>query len=307
RFQWPGETLVHTSLLVKELVNDRLCVCQEHLSNTDHSLPLLQPAIGVGSTFEGWCPFREHEAIYSLLVPLKAPHGYAFHLELVTTEEMPAKDSRICVELQCTRTQEQMLDKNMLCFVHHREEEITSQRPSLLSTLCTGSYLDVQKIALCFQDLVRLTWAALPQWHHYRMNVLPSCRSCNLQLTKASGKPFYVKVMFGVQQGDSDIFLSSQTTDAIFFPSTMWPESYAVAQEKIFRQMARQAPHGSFHRECLHVCARFVLGTGFSISIMKAVVMHLLVTISLEKWHRRDFLQRLEDIMYYLHYCLEEQ
>ncbi|KAK4822468.1 hypothetical protein QYF61_015474 [Mycteria americana] len=61
------------------------------------------PAVRVGSAFEGWSP-HEDDAVYQLLVPLHPLLGYAFHLDLGTVEEMPARDSCICMEMERTRT-----------------------------------------------------------------------------------------------------------------------------------------------------------------------------------------------------------
>ncbi|NXO53424.1 IPIL1 protein, partial [Aramus guarauna] len=302
--QWPVQNLAYRSSVVQELVGDLFLLFEDLFPNS--FFPVLQPAIGVGSTFEGWCP-HEDDAVYHMLVPFKAPRGHAFHLELGTTGDRPAKHSCIRVELECTCTNEQLVD-NMLCFLHHSEEELKKkQGPSLLHTLCTGSYLDVKKTVRCFQKFVRLAWVVLPQSRRYRMRVLPSSRSCKLQLTSASRRTFFLEMIFGVQQGDSDVFLSSQNTEAIYTSSTTWPESYAVAEVKFFTYIARQVPRDSFHLKCLQLCARILVGTGFSTYAFKTAVMHLLNTIPLSGWRRRDFLLRLEDIMRYLRYCLEEK
>ncbi|NWY54027.1 IPIL1 protein, partial [Chionis minor] len=285
--------------LVEELVGDLLGVLQEFLANS--LFPLLQPAVGVGSTFEGWSP-NEDQAVYRLLVPLRPPHGHAFHLELGTSREILAKGSRVRVELECTCTWEQLVE-NTPCFLHYPEEELR-RKPSLLSTLCSGSYLDVQKTARWLQNLVRSAWLLVPQSRHYNMKVLPSSRSCKLQLTNIAGVTLCVELLFGVQQGSSDIFLSSQAREAIFTPSTMWPESYAVAEAKFFRHMAL---HDTCHLKCLQVCTRILMGTGFSNYIMKTVVMHLLNTIPPSRWSREEFLLWLQHIMEYLHGCLEEK
>ncbi|XP_075008570.1 inositol 1,4,5-trisphosphate receptor-interacting protein-like 1 [Calonectris borealis] len=304
RIQWPVQNLAYRSLVVEELVGDLLRVFQELLSNS--FFPVLQPAIGVRSAFEGWSP-RKEDVIYHLLVPLEPPRGHAFHLELGTVGERPAKDSYVRVELECTCRREQ-LGENMLCFLHHPEEELRrNQGPSLLGTLCTGSCLDVQKTARWLQNLVGSAWVEVPQWHHFDMKVLPSSRSCKLQLTDASRRTLFVEMMFGVRQGHSDIFVSSQSTEADFTPSTMWSESYAVAEVKFFRHVARDALRNSFHLRCLQLCARIMLGTGFSTCILKTAVMHLLTTVPLSHWGRRDFLQRILDIMGYLRHCLEEK
>ncbi|XP_075609157.1 inositol 1,4,5-trisphosphate receptor-interacting protein-like 1 [Balearica regulorum gibbericeps] len=302
--QWPMQNLSYRSRVVQELVGDVFLLFEDLFPNS--FFPVLQPGIRVGSTFEGWSP-HEDDAVYCMLVPLKAPRGHAFHLELGTTGDRPAKDSCIRVELECTCTNEQLVD-NMLCFLHHSEEELKrNQGPSLLHTLCTGSYLDAEKTVRCFQKFVRLAWVVLPQSRRYHMKVLPSSRSCKLQLTSASRRTLFVEMIFGVQQGDSDIFLSSQTSEDIYPSSTTWPESYAVAEVKFFSYLARQAPHDSFHLKCLQLCACILGSTGFSTYTFKTAVMHLLITIPLSEWRRRDFLLRLEDIMQYLHCCLEKK
>ncbi|NXR05547.1 IPRI protein, partial [Sagittarius serpentarius] len=97
------------------------------------------------------------------------------------------------------------------------------------------------------------------------------------------------------------------STETIFTPSTTWPESYAVAEVKFFRHMATQAPHNSFHLKCLQACTRILVGTGFSTYALKTVVMHLLTTIPLSSWRRKDFMLRMQGIMRYLRCCLEEK
>ncbi|NWS48311.1 IPIL1 protein, partial [Probosciger aterrimus] len=273
---------------------------------TSTFFPEIEAAIGVDSAFECWSP-HEDDAVYCLLVPLKPPHGHAFHLELGMAGQVLATDSCIHVELVCTCMTEETVG-DMLCFLHDPEDLLRkNQKPSLLHTLCTGSYLDVQKTALWFQDLVRSSWECVSQSRRYRMKVLPSSRSCKLQLTRVSGRTLLVEMMLGVQQGDSDIFMSSQATEALFTPSTTWSLSYAVAEAKFFWLMAREVPHDSCHFSCLQLCTRMLGGIGFSSYVLKTVMMHLLTTIPLAGWRRRDFLLRLEDIMRYLRCCLEEK
>ncbi|NXC19128.1 IPIL1 protein, partial [Corythaeola cristata] len=93
----------------------------------------------------------------------------------------------------------------------------------------------------------------------------------------------------------------------IFTPSTMWPESYAVAEAEFFRYMPRGAPHNSCHRKCLQVCARILVGNAFSTSTLKTVVMHLLTVLPVSCWRRRHLLPRLQDIMRYLRRCVEDR
>ncbi|NXP11082.1 IPIL1 protein, partial [Thinocorus orbignyianus] len=291
----------HKHGVVEELVNNLFSVFQARLS--DRLFLVLQPAIRVGSPFEGWSPCGD-DAVYCLLVPLKPPRGHALHLERDTAGELLAKN-RVHVVLECTCTRDQRV-QNMLCLVHEAEQALKTNRDSsLLSTLCTDSYLDVQKIGSWFQDLVCSAWEVMPQSHCYSMEVLPSHRSCKLQLTNASGGSFLVEMLFGVQQGDSDVFLSSQVTEGIFTPNTVWTESYAVAEAKFFKHMAKQAPHDTFHLKCLQLCASILKGTGFDTYIMKTVVMHLLNTTPPASWRRK--LLQLQDIMWSLRSSLEEK
>ncbi|XP_014805984.1 PREDICTED: inositol 1,4,5-trisphosphate receptor-interacting protein-like 1 [Calidris pugnax] len=300
---WAMKSVAYKCRVAEELVSDLLAIFQARLANS--FFPVLEPAIGVGSTFEGWSPCG-HGVVYCLLVPLKPPRGHTFHLELGSVEGMPAK-SHIRVQLDCTCMRDQHVE-NMLCFVHQPKEALRrNQDSSLINNLCTGLYLDAQKIALWFQSMVSSAWAEMPQWHHYSMKVLPSHRSCKLLLMTASKRSLFVEVIFGVQEGNSDIFLSSQATEAIFTLGTMWTESYAVAEAKFFRHMAMQAPQDTFPLKCLQLCAGILVGTGFSTYTFKTIVMHLLNTLPLESWGRREFLLRLQDIMWYLHSSLEEK
>ncbi|NXI35728.1 IPIL1 protein, partial [Galbula dea] len=301
RTRWPLKGLAKRSQIVKKVVDDLLHVLQLDLSNS--FLPVLQPAIGVGSAFEGWSP-SDDEPVYRLLVPLKPPHGYSFCLELGKTGEMPSKECHICVDLECICS-----NNKTTCIVHHPVKELRKRHEglSLRNTLCTGSYLDVQKTARWIQGLVRSAWGRVPHSQHYKMKMLPSKNSCKMQLTNASKETLTVELIFGVQQGNSDIFLCSQTPEAVVNSSTTWPMSCAVAEAKLFRQIATKAPRGSFHLECLHACTRILVGTSFSTSMLKTVVMHLLTTIPLGAWRKKDFVLRLEDIMQYLHGCLQEK
>ncbi|KAM6360337.1 LOW QUALITY PROTEIN: inositol 1,4,5-trisphosphate receptor-interacting protein-like 1 [Alca torda] len=299
----PVQNLASECLTVKELVGNFILVFRALLSNS--LFPELQSAIGVGSAFEGWSP-HEEDVIYRVLMPMKAPRWHAFHLELCSPGATQARNFCIRVEQECTCMREQLVG-DILCFLHHPEEELRrNQNTSLLRTLCTGSYLDVQKTARWFHQLVKAAWAALPQVTSCRLKMMPFNRSCKFQV-KADQKRLIIEIMPGVQQGDSDIFVTSQSTEAIFTPSTMWTESYAVAEVKFFSHMTRQAPRDTFHLKCLQLYSRILVGTGFSDYTLKTVVMHLLTTIPLSSWSRREFVMRLQDIMRYLRSCLEEK
>ncbi|NXQ25091.1 IPIL1 protein, partial [Alaudala cheleensis] len=305
RFQLSVPKLASRTRVVQELLTDLLQV--SHGLFSDSFFPVLEPAIGVGSAFEGWSPHKEEDVVYCMFVPLKPPHGYAFHLEPDTLQEMPQTSMRIRVELVCTCTGEQP-DQNMLCFLHPSEEELNrNQVASLLHTLCTGPYLDGEKVALWFQTFVISAWSAVPQSHRYSMKVIPSCRSCKMKLMKASGRSLFVELVFSVQQGDSDIFLSSQPTEDQLPPSTTWLVSYAVAEAKFFRHVSMQAPPQSCHLKCLRLSARLLEGSGLSSYALKTTVMHLLTLIPLSEWQHRYLLMRVDDVMHYLRCCLEEK
>ncbi|NXC60728.1 IPIL1 protein, partial [Aleadryas rufinucha] len=285
--------------VVTDLMDKLTHIFGQGLSNSFYPVP--QQAIGVGSTFEGWSP-RAEDVVYCVLVPLSPPPGHAFHLEL-DTAGMPQRYFYVRVELLCTCTREQ-LGENMLCFLHHPEEELRGEQdPSLLHTLCTGSYLDVEKTVHWFYRFVRVAWLLLPQSCHWRLTLQPSGRSCKFQLSKDK-ESFMVEMIFGVRQGDSDIFVGSQPTE-VGIPSTTWLETYAVAEAKFFRHISRQAPHDSWHCQCLQLLTHILMGVGFSSYTLKTVVMHLLNTVPLTRWRRRDFQQRLVDILKYLRCSLK--
>ncbi|NXJ18114.1 IPIL1 protein, partial [Dicrurus megarhynchus] len=275
--------------------------------SSNHSYPVLQQSIGVGSVFEGWSP-HTGGAFYQVLVPLSAPAGHAFHLEPDTGAKMPGRNFRVRVDLECTCVREQLGDNSTLCFLHHCKEELSrKQEPSLLDTLCTGPYLDVEKTACWLYRLVRAEWLLLPQSSH-RLNLmfLPSSRSCKMQLSNGEGS-LVVEVQFGVRQGNSDIYVSSQPPEVHFMPSTTWRETYAVAEANFFRLVARRAPQDSWHCKCLQFLALIAMDTGFPTYALKTVVMHLLNTRPLSQWSRRDFLKRSVDIVDYLRCSLAKK
>ncbi|NWQ70566.1 IPIL1 protein, partial [Neopipo cinnamomea] len=289
--------------MTSDVMDIFISVFEHILSNSLYPMP--QRAIGVGSAFEGWCPWEE-DVVYSVLVPLTPPPGHTFHLEMDTSGQLPGRNFYVRVEPVCTCTREQQ-DENVLCFLHHPEEEQRrNEEPNFLNTLCSGSYLDVEKTARWFYQLVRAVWVILPHSHTWQLVLLPSSRSCKFKMTRGT-QSFTIEIFFAVQQGDSDIYVSSQHTEALFTPSTMWPETYAVAEMKFFRHIARQAPRDSWHLRCLQLLAYALLGIGFSTYTLKTIVMHLLNTIPVSRWGRRYILQQLEDSIEYLRCSLLEK
>ncbi|RLV62361.1 hypothetical protein DV515_00019395 [Chloebia gouldiae] len=110
-------------------------------------------------------------------------------------------------------------------------------------------------------------------------------------------------MLFGVQRGDSAVFVSSQPREA-YTPSTTWPESYAVAEVEFFKYIARQAPPDSLHLKCLQFFSRLVLGFSFSTYAMKTIVMHILNVTPVSTWRRRHLRKRLVFIRDSLHVCV---
>uniref|UniRef100_A0A8C5IIB2 IPIL1 protein n=1 Tax=Junco hyemalis TaxID=40217 RepID=A0A8C5IIB2_JUNHY len=221
--------------VITDLMDKLIRIIGQGLSNSFY--PVLQQAIRVGSGFEGWSSCTQ-DVVYCMLVPLSPPPGHAFHLELDTAGVLQRK---FCVRVEqlCTCTRER-LGEDMLCFLHHPEEELRrKQDPSLLHTLCTGSYLDVKKTVIWFCQFMRIAWMLLPQSLHWHLVFQPCSRSCKFVLKKDE-EIFAAEVIFGVQQGDSDIFVSSQPAEA-GIPSTTWLETHAVAEAKFFQHISRQA------------------------------------------------------------------
>ncbi|KAF1495672.1 Inositol 1,4,5-trisphosphate receptor-interacting protein-like 1, partial [Pygoscelis antarcticus] len=143
---------------------------------------------------------HENSIAYCLLVFLRPPPGHSFSLELDTMGQLPARHSSIRVVLECMCSRGQLL-ADTLCFLHHPNDKLLRDRSSsLLRTLCTRSYLDVEKIACWVQLLVRSAWLLLPQSHHCQLTVLPSSRSCRFQLTGTSKVNICTEMIFAVQQ-----------------------------------------------------------------------------------------------------------
>ncbi|NXQ28252.1 IPIL1 protein, partial [Alaudala cheleensis] len=285
--------------LIRDLMDKLIHIFAQGLSNSSYPVP--QEAIGVGSAFEGWSP-QAQDLVYHVLVPLSPPPGHAFHVEL-DTAGMLQRNLCVCVGLLCTCTREQ-LGQDMLCFLHHPEDKLRrKQEPSLLHTLCTGTYLDVEKTVQWFHQFLRVAWLLLPQSHCWRFMVQPSSHSCKFRLSRDE-ESFTAEIIFAVHQGDSDIFVGSQPAE-VGLPNTTWLETYAMAKAKFYSHISRQAPQDSWHCKCLQLLSRFLMGSALSCYALKTVVMHLLSTRPPTHWPREDFQHRLMDILKYLHCSLE--
>ncbi|NXY38886.1 IPIL1 protein, partial [Pomatorhinus ruficollis] len=132
---------------------------------------------------------------YRLLVILRPPPGYSFIPE--STQQRRA--GRIRVALECLCSGERLPGQK--CFLHASGGQLpTDQGLYLLDTLCTGTCLDVEKVACWIQMLVVLAWLLLPYSSHCQLMALPSRESCSFQLCDTSGLCGIIEVALAVQQ-----------------------------------------------------------------------------------------------------------
>lgn len=199
RIQRPVSDTADTCKLVEQLVNKLLSACQR-LSRKNFK-PQLQRAIGVATVCGGWSA-EEDNVLYCLLMPLQPPSRHTFCLELGTAKEMLTSKSCLPVQLLCMCMKEQLLE-DVLCFLHHSKDELKSQGPSLLNTLCTNSYLGNEKTTCWFQRLVKDTWKFMPLSHHCQLTLLPATHSCKLRLTHGK-ETLSIEIIFGVLLNDTD-------------------------------------------------------------------------------------------------------
>ncbi|XP_063245777.1 inositol 1,4,5-trisphosphate receptor-interacting protein-like 1 [Prinia subflava] len=301
--QWPVQDLQTGCSRTMALIGNFTRVLRSVLTGSFYRV--LQQAIGFGSAIEGWSASGE-EVVYEVLIPLTPPLGHTFHLERDTERQRPSRNFRVRVQLECRCLREQQ-GANLLCFLHHADvvRMLSTGHPNLLDTLCTGSYLDVKKTVRWFCALVRASWRRLPQSRSWHLELLPSKRSCNLHLSNSQER-FQVRVLFGMWRHSSDIFVSSRSRGART-PSTMWPETYAVAETKFLKHMARQVPQDSSHLKCLQLLSGVLARKDFSTQAIKTIVMHLLHTVPVSQWHQRHFLLQLTEVLEQLRLSVEEK
>ncbi|NWX51229.1 IPIL1 protein, partial [Steatornis caripensis] len=139
---------------------------------------------------------HENSITYHVLMFLRPPLGHSFSLELDTTGQLPARHIRVVPECICLR--EQLLG-GISCFLHHPEDKQWNQSLHFLHTLCTGSYLDMEKIASWVQPLVASAWLLLPQSCHCQLTMLPSSKSCKFQLSSSSKMNIVTELTFAVE------------------------------------------------------------------------------------------------------------
>ncbi|NXP03561.1 IPIL1 protein, partial [Thinocorus orbignyianus] len=130
---------------------------------------------------------QEKSIVYHLLVFLRPPPGHSSNLELDTREELPGRPSNIHVVLECVCWKKRLLG-GCVGFLHQHDNKLPRDRRSFpLQTLCTSSYLDMEKVACWVQLLVTSARQFWPDSHHCQLLVLPSSASCQLQLTSTAG------------------------------------------------------------------------------------------------------------------------
>ncbi|XP_053922976.1 LOW QUALITY PROTEIN: inositol 1,4,5-trisphosphate receptor-interacting protein-like 1 [Cuculus canorus] len=186
--------------VVEELVDDLIFVCQFFSKNS--FVPQLWPPVRLG-VFQDSQTSRGEDLVYRLLVPLGPPCGHSFHLMLGPEREVPVRNVSVRVELECTCTGQQRT-RNMLCFLHHPEDQLRSrQEASLLQTFCIGPYLNVQKTAFWLQVLLKISFMLLPCSTQYDLTVLPSTRYCRLKLIDDFESSFCIELILAVQEGSS--------------------------------------------------------------------------------------------------------
>ncbi|NWX80557.1 IPIL1 protein, partial [Alca torda] len=141
---------------------------------------------------------QENSIGYQLLVFLRPPPGHSFHRELGTTGQLPARPPNIRVALECVCWKKQLLT-GTLCFLHHPEDTLPRDQSSIvLRTLCTNSYLDIEKVACWAQLLLRSAWLLLPESHHCQLTMLPRSQSCKFLLTGTADMTICTEIVFAV-------------------------------------------------------------------------------------------------------------
>lgn len=189
--QWLVPYRAEMCKLVEGLADELPCACQTFCKRIFK--PHLQPDIRMTCAYEGWSVW-EDDVTYCLLVPLQPPPGYDSCVELDTTKEMLTNASCLHVQLKCMYKREQMME-DMVCLLHYRKDDLESQHPSLLDTLCTNSYLDIQKTACWFQMLVKNTQMFMPLSQCCQLKMLTCC--CKLQLTNTSKQTLSFEMILG--------------------------------------------------------------------------------------------------------------
>ncbi|XP_015267513.1 PREDICTED: inositol 1,4,5-trisphosphate receptor-interacting protein-like 1 [Gekko japonicus] len=307
--------LTHMCDFVESFVNDLLEACRNYLPY-QNTLPLLVNCIGVDSAFEGWHIQEEEEEktkAFSVLVPVVPPKGHYFHLETSASEGTSSKHGHILVEMECVCKRER---GDVVCFLHHPEQTLSEDKQGafLMDVLCTSSHLDVDKTIHWFQSLVRKAWKNISYKYNLDLLPKPSNTACKLNLAFRSGKTISVDIILGVQQGDSLVFLATQGAEMDRSAGTVWQRTFAIQELLFFKRVNQQVPEESCHLKCLQIIlylkesnpsdGKNPVLTDYH---YKTCLMHLLLFRPLSDWAREDIVQRLQDILLFMHTALQEK
>nr|XP_031363251.1 inositol 1,4,5-trisphosphate receptor-interacting protein-like 1 [Lonchura striata domestica] len=181
------------------MVDNLLGVCQ--VLSRRNFMPELHPAAGTDTS--PTCSAQENSSTYRTLVILRPPPGHSFSPE---SRKWPPAE-RIHVGLECLCSGEQLLGHT--CLLHASGGQLPSDHEwYLVDTLCTGSYLDPEKVTRWVQMLVASAWLLLPHSRRLQLTALPCGKSCRFQLSGASGLHRSIEMVLAVQQGSSCACLS---------------------------------------------------------------------------------------------------
>ncbi|KAI1243635.1 hypothetical protein IHE44_0001268, partial [Lamprotornis superbus] len=229
--------------------------------------PVLQGAIGFGSAFEGWTAHEEEE------VPCAR---HTFHLEWDTDEQRPGGNFHICMELECSCLREQP-SVNLLCLLHHCPHVQPPGHPvhQLLPrceencplVLCTGeinlvAFVPVTQLAFSAAALQMLLKTQADQ---RRRKLLARCLGhlCE-QLALRGPHPKH--------------------------------NTYALrGRDQVLQVHGQAGPQDSSHLKYLQLFAGVPVHKDFSVYYIKTIVMLLLSTVPVPRWHRRYFMLQLSD------------
>ncbi|XP_067560384.1 inositol 1,4,5-trisphosphate receptor-interacting protein-like 1 isoform X4 [Pseudorca crassidens] len=241
---------------------------------------------------------------------IKACQGTMFALEMRDLA-LGRRCGRVRVESECVCKREKLLG-DVLCLVHHNRDHsalLGKCNSSIKAAVCTGSYLDVCKTVQWFTNMVGNAWALVAHKYDFKLSLPPSTTSCKLRLDYRSGRFLSIRLVLGVQQEDSLVYLVSQAPDQEQLTSVDWPESFAACEHLFLKLVGRFAPENTCHLKCLQIILSLrdlqSLPQGASHPILtsyhfKTALMHLLLQLPLTDWQHGMLSQRLQDILWFL-------
>ncbi|XP_024599832.1 inositol 1,4,5-trisphosphate receptor-interacting protein-like 1 isoform X4 [Neophocaena asiaeorientalis asiaeorientalis] len=296
-----------TCEFVESFVDDLIKASQVLSRREAH--PQLEDCLGIGAAFEKWGTLHETQK-FDILVPIVPPQGTMFALEMRDLA-LGRRCGRVRVESECVCKREKLLG-DVLCLVHHHRDHsalLGKCNSSIKAALCTGSYLDVCKTVQWFRNMVGNAWALVAHKYDFKLSLPPSTTSCKLRLDYRSGRFLSIRLVLGVQQEDTLVYLVSQAPDQEQLTSVDWPESFAACEHLFLKLVGRFAPENTCHLKCLQIILSLrdlqSLPQGASHPILtsyhfKTALMHLLLQLPLTDWRHGMLSQRLQDILWFL-------